>query len=329
MKILIAGSVQGDGGYEEAALCRLLEQELRALGHTTDRFLLPYERNMLSLPDQLLAYSLFQISRCDQLITVGYPACVLRHPNKICYLLQMEPMLAEYWDSGYGVLANRQYSDLLHTVEHINRESLKTARRVCAVSHLLAEDISARYGVTCGELLYPALEDNEEKSDLKNGDSGKYILCETNLLPWQRPELIVRLFSEENSNRDWNVRLFVPNSNVIYREELHRQIRAHALEERLMVYERRARKADFLNAAGIFIPDCQARRLSNAAVSAIQYCKPLLAMQDGGAVSQVLPRHNCLRPEDLPHVFERIHRFETAQCGLPEPKSFAEELLVQ
>ena len=129
MKILVAGSIQGDGGYEEAALCGLIAAELRAAGHTVDHFMLPYERNMLALPEQLTAYSLLQINDCDQLITVGYPACVLNHPNKVCYLLQMEPMLAEYWDSQYGVLANRQYSDILQAVMHVNDQAQKRCTR--------------------------------------------------------------------------------------------------------------------------------------------------------------------------------------------------------
>ena len=41
MKILVAGSIQGDGGYEEAALCGLIAAELRAAGHTADHFMLP------------------------------------------------------------------------------------------------------------------------------------------------------------------------------------------------------------------------------------------------------------------------------------------------
>jgi len=102
MKILVAGSVQGDGSYEEETLCNRIKKELEELGYTTDVFLLPYGRNMLSLPEQILAYQLLQINSCELLITVGYPACMLRHHNKVCYLLQTEPMLYEYWDNAYA-----------------------------------------------------------------------------------------------------------------------------------------------------------------------------------------------------------------------------------
>ena len=83
MKILLAGSIQGDGSYEEADLCVLLKHELRDAGHMVDCFFLPYERNILSLPEQLLAYRMLDINSCDLLITVGYPACILRHQNKV------------------------------------------------------------------------------------------------------------------------------------------------------------------------------------------------------------------------------------------------------
>ena len=85
MKILIAGSVIGSEGYEEWALVKALENELKK-EHEVDTFLLPFSRNFLTLPDQILAYRLLDVHSCDMLITVGYPACMLEHNNKISYL---------------------------------------------------------------------------------------------------------------------------------------------------------------------------------------------------------------------------------------------------
>ena len=69
MKILIAASIPANGGYEEEALANALYRQLHELGYEADYFL-PYENDILSLPEQLLAYRLLKIGSCDELITI-------------------------------------------------------------------------------------------------------------------------------------------------------------------------------------------------------------------------------------------------------------------
>ena len=316
MKILVAGSIQGDGGYEEAALCGLIAAELRAAGHTADHFMLPYERNMLALPEQLTAYSLLQINDCDQLITVGYPACVLNHPNKVCYLLQLEPMLAEYWDSQYGVLANRQYSDILQAVMHVNDQALRTAKKVYAVSQLLCEDIQKTYSVPCTPALYPALECEGGAED----EDG-FILCETGLLPWQRPELILDAAA---ACRDVRMCIFVPNTNEVYWDYF--QELARGLGERVRLLRRRAGKADIQASRGIFLPDYQLRRITNLAACAIRWGKPAAVMADSGALLSLFPE-SCHIKQQLSRLPRILARAAAPACALPTGEEFAKELL--
>lgn len=322
MNILIAGSVQGDGSYEEAELCLLLERELRAAGHMVDRFLLPYERNILSLPEQILAYSLLEIHSCDLLITVGYPACVLRHPNKVCYLLQMEPMLAEYWDSPYGVLANLQYSNLLFSVQDSNRSALREAKSVFCCSQLLAEDIQKTYEIQCRILLYPALEDTGG-NDAEQVD----VLCESSLLPWQRPELLLELFSAPKTREKRRAKLFVPNAHLIYREQIERLIARNGLSDCVMLVERRATETDVRNAEAVFIPDFRSRRIPNIALEAISCGKPVLCMGDAGAVASLVPAKNQVEEAALPGILIRMTALSAAADKLPNADTFAKELI--
>lgn len=287
MKILIAGSVQGDGGCEEEALCALLARELTALGHQTDSFLLPYGRNMLTVPEQLLAYRLLEIYDCEMLITVGYPACILQFPNKVCYLLQTEPMLSEYWDSAYGVLANTQYDNIQKTVQNALRMSLGGETRVLCCSEILRNDLQ-KLGIAAKTLLYPALTFSEIEDRPEPEDS--YWLCETSLLPWQRPEVVLELFSGLlEKDRSLSLRIFVPNADPIYRGYLAELIAAQDFSDRVQVLESSASKADYAGAAGVLCPDYESRRISNSAVTALELGKPLLAGSDCGALATYAP----------------------------------------
>jgi len=319
MKILVAGSVQGDGGYEEEGLCRLLEAELRAMGHTVDCFMLPYERNILSLPEQMTAYSLLRIDNCDRLITVGYPACMLNHPHKVCYLLQMEPMLAEYWDSPYGVLANRQYSDILETVMHMNGQALHAAEKVYASSELLCDDIRKFYGLGCTPMLYPALE---YEGNAPSGGEAGFILCETALLPWQRPELILEAASDD---RKANIRVFVPNANEIYLDDFQELIHKSDLEGRVRLVQGRAGTAEIRASLGIFLPDYQLRRVPNIAACAVRLGKRAAVMADGGAPLPLFPESS--RIKRLSRLSGALARGAAPSCTLPSREVFAKELL--
>lgn len=321
MRILIAGNVQGDGGYEEAEICRLLAGELKRAGHTTDYFLLPYARNMLSLPEQILAYQLMQINDSDLLITVGYPACMLKHHNKICYLLQLEPMLAEYWDSKYGVLANYQYSKILENIMQSNAQALGAAKKLFVDSQILADDLRARYALTAKVLPYPVLSCQFADKQTK---SKPYMLCETNLLPWQRVELLIELVEQEQTAY---LQIFVPNADLIYEEYLQKLIEENKLTGQIEVLRRRAGITEITGAELIFIADYNSRRIPNILGLSLANNVPVVAMQDCGASAEILPVHNLVQEVNISLVWEQRKHFKQAKRINPDPEKFVEELL--
>ena len=318
MKILIAASIQGDGSYEEEELTRLLDQTLRDLGHTVDYFFLPYERNILSLPDQILAYQLLRIEECDQLITIGYPACMLRHPNKTVYLFQTEPMLAEYWDSAYGVLANYQYSSILLTIRKIEEETFSQARRVFCGTELLTEDLRTRFGLSYETLLYPPLPC---PSSPCKPEEEPYIACESALLPWQRWELLREL------SRYAPVRLYVPNAHTVYLESAQRILAREGLEDRIRLMQRRCGREELEGAAMVAVTDYQARRISNLARQAMGLEKPVAAMEDSGALCALLPPENIIPSGNIPTAGLRQVRPVKEPASAPDAAKFARELL--
>ena len=319
MKILIAASVQGEGGYEEEQLAMLLEREYRAQGHTVDCFFLPYERNMLSLPDQMLAYQLFRIENCELLITVGYPAAMLKHPNKICYLMQTEPMMFEYWDSAYGVIANYQYSMLHYMLLDNERAAFSEAKRIFCCSSLLCSDLRERYGLDSTCLLYPQLLWAAAEDEIL--ETEPYAVCESSLLPWQRWEELL------NVERTYKIFLFVPNSNPIYLESVRRVVEKAGCGRQLQVLERRCTEGELQRSRFVIVPDYQARKITGLVRGALARRKPVAAWEDCGALSQLLPQSNLLPCEQSDRL--TIPRLQPA-ADLPawlDGAEFAKELL--
>lgn len=231
MKILIAGSVNEYSSYEEEGIVKILAEELKRKGHTVDSFLLPYKPDPLTLPDQILAYSMLDVNTAELLITVGYPACVIEHPRKIIYLLETVPMLHEYWDTEYGVLGNRQYSDILITVNNIEQRCFNEAKRVFCASKILQNDLRSRHGLSASLLPFPVLPPKEtaEVRDCKE----KYFITESCLLQNSR----YLEFLEILKNRpDIKVCWFIPNADKVYSESLNRTVNVLRLEEKVHIY---------------------------------------------------------------------------------------------
>lgn len=287
MRIIIVGSIQGDGGYEEKEICELLRVQYTKQGHSVEMMFLPYERNILSLPEQLMAYTLMDFSDCDALITVGFPACMLSHKNKICYLLQTEPTIAEYYSTKYGVLQTGQYNGIKSVFTKSMKQALSEAKKVVAASKLLASDLESDYGIEAEAICYTLIE--KEGADCEEGN---YYIAESSLLPWQRAELLTDIAEGMDSHA--KIRLFVPNSNNIYRECMVQVFSEYKGKAKIEMVFRRPCSADYASAKEMIVTDYFGRRLSNVMVAAMKYDKPLLAPKDAGAALDYIPYSNVM-----------------------------------
>lgn len=327
MRILIAGSVIGNEGYEEEMLVKVLEAQLKK-EHTVDTFLLPFSRNFLSLPDQILAYQLLDAKNCDMLITVGYPACMLEHSNKIVYLFDMAPHFWEYWDSEYGVLCNNQYLNIRDTICKIDDKILSAAKKVFCNSKLLTQDLNERLSIHPRTLYCPTLD--FEVSDFVDGE--EYIMTETNLLPYQRPELLIKVAEKLNK---YKLKVFVSNANTVYTETLEKWLKNNNLSEKVVVINQTAGNKDYENAAAYITCDYNMRRISNSLSKAIKHGLSVFYADDCGAGLELLDNYNtkqkyninnCKAVEDktIEKLFEN-----NSQKGMCEDISLFAQRLVE
>ncbi len=256
MRILIAGSVNDYSCYEEEQLTASLAAELKNMGHTVDYILLPYKAEALSLPDQILAYRMLDVSTVELLITIGYPACFLSHPNKISYLLETAPMLHEYWDSEYGILGNYQYSQILIRLNDIEAQSFAQAKKVFCGSRLLAEDLNRRYGFTAEYQPLPLLSAKEISGE-QPAEGVRYFVTETCLLQNSR---YYEFLEQLARNKDMNMYFFVPNADLVYSDSLTERISELRLEDRVKVIAGEPSDSFLIKSAGYLHFPCQSRR---------------------------------------------------------------------
>jgi len=141
MRVLIAGFLEAHQCVEEIHLIKLLSQELEAYGHQVDHFELPYKDDPLFLPEQAYAAKSIGSLECDLLITVGFPAFLLEHPNKFVFLCSLTPMLREYWDATYGGMQSAQYTGIRETMLALQANELHYARKVFCGTKALRCDL--------------------------------------------------------------------------------------------------------------------------------------------------------------------------------------------
>lgn len=293
MKILIAGSVIGSEGYEEWALVKALENELKK-EHEVDTFLLPFSRNFLTLPDQILAYRLLDVHSCDMLITVGYPACMLEHNNKISYLFDIVPHYWEYWDSEFGILCNNQYLNIRDMIHKIDTEVLSSAKKIVCNSQILSEDLSARIGIKAETLYCPILD--YENNNIEKLTGEKYIMSETNLLPFQRPELLIQLMTKL---KDIKLKVFIPDTDIVYKETFEKWILEDGLENKIKIIYSKASIEDYKNSLAYIVTDYKMRRISNGIIKGMGNGIPIIYMEDCGGSAELLNSYDNRKCVDI------------------------------
>ena len=277
MKILIAGSVNEYSSHEEEAIVRLLSDELKRKGHTVDSFLMPYKPDPLTLLDQILAIDVLDVNCAEMLITVGYPACTLNHPNKIIYLLETAPMLHEYRDTEYGVLTNRQYADIMAPIYEIEKRCFNEAKRVLCGSDILCRDLLDRFGIAGETVSFPALE---PKFIAEEADCGEnYLLTESCLLQNSRFLEFTNLLKSDMSKK---VCLFVPEADPVYMKSLKRTIVSLELEQNLLIFEGHPSDSVIENAEAYLHFPYSSRRADNILKRCICIGTPVIAAKDSG-----------------------------------------------
>jgi glycosyltransferase involved in cell wall biosynthesis len=165
------------GGAE--LLVASLREELERRGFEVELVLLPFSwSSRTRILDSALAWRLLDLSAAgerpiDLVIATRFPSYVVRHPNKVVWLIHQFRQVYELEGTPYsdfGSLPDDE--EVVGMIRRMDRRTLAEARRLCTISRNTAQRLDRYLGLS-GEAVYPppALADR-----LRQGEFGDYLL---------------------------------------------------------------------------------------------------------------------------------------------------------
>jgi hypothetical protein len=136
MRIAIFSATHKLFGTDNTLAVSLLEL-LSSLGHQVERVTLPFVFNDKSEFDQLLMFRLIDLQYAELVISLGFPASLIVHPNKFVVIQAMEEAILP-GDS----------SLLIEAFNTLNSEGIKDSR-------MIIESIDAQNIVNTISKVYP------------------------------------------------------------------------------------------------------------------------------------------------------------------------------
>lgn len=264
MKIIIAGSLEANSCYEEKILVSELEKELKNKGHTVDSFLLPYNPKPEMLPDDIAAMKFIDLSMCDTLITVGYPACFLNHHNKKILLFKTCPSLFEYFDTDYGIKKDEETYKEKEIIHKIEKNEFSVSKVLC-FSKILSKDLLNRYGL---DGTYFPLDDLLTFNDKTNYKiDNEYFVTETDLSDEDRiNDLLVEI-----KNNNIKVALFIPRYSYEKLKKVEEKIQEYKIFDKVKIIKNYLNEISLKDSAGYIYSGYGKRKISWGLIRALKY----------------------------------------------------------
>jgi glycosyltransferase involved in cell wall biosynthesis len=288
MKIMLAGSVSPFTAREELHWAQAISKKLSESGHQVDLFNLPVVQDPLLLSEQIMASRLLSVDpNCDLLITIGYPAFVLKHPRKRALLFSLASPLHEWFDTEYGVIATPQYHSLRHSIQAAEKSCLAEADCIVCGSANLAAQLKDEYTLrSASYLLDDVLQDK-----LENGLPAqvRWVVTESTLEPCDRYDLLLEAVAQ--SSGDWKLAIFVPSSSAVYRDALTQRIEKLAINERIAVVNAPLSTSALEQSLFHIVLRYQSARIPEGTIRAMKSNIPVVTVSDSGALLEVV-KHN-------------------------------------
>jgi len=281
VKILIAATAESCSGREEVLLASALTDVL-STKYRVDSFILPYEPDILATPEQITATQLLTLEDTDMLITIGYPAMFLNHPNKRICLADIAPTFHEYWNTHMGVLDVPATHRARVAMIQAETVCLRSAHAIVCGSRLLQNDLQSRYKVrvTMHHFSYP-LPSEENIAETFS----PYFVAIGSLSPSFRMHLLVDSIAE--SHGAWTLQWFIPHGHSMYTHALAEYIRTKGLEHRILLHYRSCPPAVLRNSHGYICLAHKPRRIPAPLIYAVQLGISIAIPRDGGAMTEL------------------------------------------
>jgi glycosyltransferase involved in cell wall biosynthesis len=189
------------GGAE--ILAETLVDELRARGHETELVTIPFKWYPgTTVLTQALLWRLADLSEAngqtiDRVIATKFPAYVVKHPNKVVWLVHQFRQAYDFDRTELGQFGEAPFDRAtVHAIERLDRTTLGEARHVFATSRNVQQRLGNSTGIGAELLPHPP-----QRLDYRCEEYGDFVLSVGRLDVTKRIELLLRAASEQPSLR--------------------------------------------------------------------------------------------------------------------------------
>ena len=289
------------GGAE--MLVDSLRDELKARGFEVDVAAIPFHwPTRIELLKGSLAWRLVNLDaaggrRIDLVIATRFPSYLVKHPNKVVWLIHQLRQAYDLLGTRYSDFTDREERDakVLEMIRAMDRRTLAEARAVYTISSNVADRLRRHNGVEA-EVLYPP-----SKLDplIHPGPSGDYVFTVGRLDPLKRFDLLVRAMKHTETA----VRCKIAGTGP-EREALSDLIARLGLQEKVELLgwvEDRDVVEHYANCLGVYYAPYD-EDYGYVTVEAYKAAKPVITTADAGGVLEFVEdgRNGYVCPPDSP-----------------------------
>lgn len=205
MRILLCGAQVpfARGGAE--LLLESLRTELVARGHEVDQVAIPYSwQERIDVLRSGLVWRLLDLEkvageRVDLVIATRFPSYLVRHPNKVVWLVHQLRQAYDLKGTPYSDFTDsprdRRVVEMLRTMD---RRTLGEARALFSISRNTAERLAQHNGLQA-QVLYPPPKLAAQQRAAGPGEFGDYVFTAGRLDPLKRLDLLLRAMAATQS----------------------------------------------------------------------------------------------------------------------------------
>lgn len=289
------------GGAE--MLVDSLRDELKARGFEVDVAAIPFHwPTRVELLKGSLAWRLVNLEeaggkRIDRVIATRFPSYLVKHPNKVVWLIHQLRQAYDLMGTPYSDFTDRQPRDakVLEMIRAMDRRTLSEARAVYTISGNVADRLRRNNQVEA-EVLYPP-----PKLDVlyHPGPSGDFIFTVGRLDPLKRFDLLVRAMKHTETPVRCRIAGTGPERDAL--SDLIARLGLQEKVELLGWVEDRDVVEHYANCLGVYYAPYD-EDYGYVTVEAYKAAKPVITTADAGGVLEFVEdgRNGFVCPPDSP-----------------------------
>lgn len=322
MKVLIVNNMAPFiwGGAEELALH--LKRNLILAGHQAEILRIPFQWEPATIiPSQMLLARTLELWNVDRVIALKFPAYLIRHSNKVLWLLHQYRQNYDLYDQGVTNIPKTKEGDELRSlITNADNQAFQEVKKIFTNSPVVSERLK-RYNNFDSEVLYPPLNDAEL---FRGRKSEGYIFAGGRINSMKRQFLLIEALMKTSSQ----CKLIIagPPETDKDKVQLENFVQQNGLSERVKLdfgFHSREKIANYVNGAlaCAYIPFNE-DSLGYVSMEGAAAGKALITTSDSGGVLGLVHHKETgwvadPTVESLAHCFEQAYKKPryTAELG--------------